>query len=225
MSWERSKTLSLIQRDFLLKFFERSQDFFLTGGSALGIFYLDHHVSYDLDLFTTSPVEWRRVDALVSWVCDTIGAERSIVVDEPYFRRYKLRRGQEQHTIDLVVETVPQVDKEKNRFGVVIVDTIREIGVNKLTALLGRAEIKDLIDLYFLSQNGFDILGHVEAAKQKDGGMEPTVLSFLLSRVFVREIPDYVIAELSAEDLNRFLDDLRKGLAEMAFPGEHEMNT
>ena len=45
--------LSALQRDVLLAFFEREQRFFLTGGSALGGFYLLHRYSDDLDLFTT----------------------------------------------------------------------------------------------------------------------------------------------------------------------------
>lgn len=39
MNWEESKALTPLKRDFLKAFFDRSQAFFLTGGSALGIFY------------------------------------------------------------------------------------------------------------------------------------------------------------------------------------------
>ena len=50
MNWEESKALTPLKRDFLKGFFDRGQSFFLTGGSALGIFYLQHRLSYDLDL-------------------------------------------------------------------------------------------------------------------------------------------------------------------------------
>ena len=53
MNWEESKALTALKRDFLIAFFDRSQAFFLTGGSALGVFYLQHRRSYDLDFFTT----------------------------------------------------------------------------------------------------------------------------------------------------------------------------
>ena len=39
----------------------------------------------------------------------------------------------------------------------ITVDTQLEIGINKICTLLGRTELKDLIDLYFLANNGFDI--------------------------------------------------------------------
>ena len=57
MSWESSKALTPLKRAFLDAFFAENRSFFLTGGSALGIFYLDHRRSYDLDLFTTEPQE------------------------------------------------------------------------------------------------------------------------------------------------------------------------
>ena len=56
MNWVDSKSCTPLKRDFLREWFAKEQRFFLTGGSALGLFYLDHRRSYDLDLFTTEPV-------------------------------------------------------------------------------------------------------------------------------------------------------------------------
>ncbi len=57
-----------------------------------------------------------------------------------------------------MVDRVPQVDPEKNRFGAIRVDTLREILANKLTTLVSRTELKDLIDLYYLEKAGHDVL-------------------------------------------------------------------
>ena len=63
MNWEESKALTPLKRDFLKAFFDRSQAFFLTGGSALGIFYLQHRLSFDLDFFTTDEhLQWHILD-------------------------------------------------------------------------------------------------------------------------------------------------------------------
>lgn len=51
MSWEESRATTSLKRDFLEAWFAEDQRFFLTGGSALGMFYLDHRLSYDLDEF------------------------------------------------------------------------------------------------------------------------------------------------------------------------------
>jgi len=47
------------QRELLLKLLENEiieKSFFLTGGTALSVFYLGHRISEDLDFFTTSDV-------------------------------------------------------------------------------------------------------------------------------------------------------------------------
>ena len=41
-NWEKSKALTPLKKDFLKEFFLIEDRFFLTGGSALGIFYFDH---------------------------------------------------------------------------------------------------------------------------------------------------------------------------------------
>jgi len=59
--WEKSKALTALKKDFLQEFFAIEKRFFLTGGSALGIFYFDHRYSYDLDFFTTTKnIDWRQ---------------------------------------------------------------------------------------------------------------------------------------------------------------------
>lgn len=57
MNWEDSNACTPLKRDFLRLWFAQEQRFFLTGGSALGLFYLDHRRSYDLDLFTSDEVK------------------------------------------------------------------------------------------------------------------------------------------------------------------------
>ena len=53
--------LSPLQWEFLSCFFEDAAPFFLTGGSALSAFYLQHRYSEDLDLFTLDSDAFDRV--------------------------------------------------------------------------------------------------------------------------------------------------------------------
>jgi Nucleotidyl transferase AbiEii toxin, Type IV TA system len=92
MNWEDSKACTPLKRDFLRAWFDQEQRFFLTGGSALGLFYLDHRLSYDLDLFTSEDVDRMEVQNLVYRVADAIGAECVAVRTTPDFRRFKLTR-------------------------------------------------------------------------------------------------------------------------------------
>ena len=76
------------------------------------------------------------------------------------------------------------------------VDTLLEIGINKICTLLSRTEVKDLIDLYFLVKEGFDIKENIDKARLKDGGVEPAIISWLLSQFNIKKLPDYMIKEV-----------------------------
>jgi hypothetical protein len=218
MNWEKSKALTLLKYDFLVSFFDKCEDFFLTGGSALGIFYFNHRLSYDLDLFTIKDIDWKYVDNLFISTCNEIGAKYNSITKAPFFRRYELFRNEEREIIDLVVDKVPQIQNRKNKFGLIYVDTLLEIGVNKICTLLSRTELKDVIDLYFLVKNGFDIKENIINAKKKDEGIEPAMISYLLSQFDVSQLPDYMIESISIKELEDFLMYLKRLMAEISFP-------
>ena len=219
MNWENSKSLTPLKHDFLKSFFKKSQDFFLTGGSALGVFYYDHRLSYDLDLFTVKDVDWHFLEKLFISVAEEINAEYKSITKASFFHRYELKREKDKEIIDFVIEKVPQIDKEKKTFEMIKVDTQLEIGINKICTLLSRTELKDIIDLYFLVKNGFDIKENIEKAKLKDGGVEPAIISYLLSRFKISKLPDYMIEKVSVEELEKFISDIKKLMAEIAYPG------
>ncbi len=182
------------------------------------MFYLDHRRSYDLDLFTSEEVDGHEVRNLVNKVAVQIGAECVGLRTAPDFHRFKLTRGDEREIIDVVVDRAPQLDVEKAVFDGIRVDTLREIVANKMTTLLHRTELKDVVDLYFLEQTGHDLLAAIPDAMAKDGGWEPAVVSMLLEGLHVQEMPAWMIRELSAESLEAFLGKLRLAIANLALP-------
>ncbi len=220
MNWEESRALTPLKRDFLRRFFERNQAFFLTGGSALGIFYLEHRLSYDLDFFTTEPttVNWHLLDNLIRGIAEESRAQCRTISASPDFHRFDLTRGADRELLDFVIERVPQVDVQKELFGIMRVDTLREIMLNKVCTLIGRTEIKDLVDLYFLRQRGWSVAEHLGDARKKEGGLDPAMISFLLADLRVERTPDYLLKPLEAHELNQFIRDLQQALAAMAFP-------
>jgi predicted nucleotidyltransferase component of viral defense system len=219
MNWEKSKSLTPLKHDFLVSFFKKCQDFFLTGGSALSIFYYDHRHSYDLDFFTEKDIDWFFHERLFISIVEEIKAEYTTITKAPFFHRYEIRRGKHREIIDFVIEKIPQIDKIKNKFDIVDVDTPLEIGINKICTLLSRTELKDVIDLFFLVKNGFNVKENIEKAKQKDGGIEPAIISYLLSQFNVSKLPDYMIEKVTIKELEDFISDLKKLLAEISFPG------
>ena len=57
-----------------------------------------------------------------------------------------LTRGDESVVVDLVVERAPRLVSDKPSAGSIRLDPPEEIFANKLCALLGRAEVSDLVD-------------------------------------------------------------------------------
>ena len=218
MNWEDSNACTPLKRDFLLAWFAQEQRFFLTGGSALGLFYLDHRRSYDLDLFTSDEVEGKEVQNLVQRTAAQLGADCAALRTAPDFHRFRLTRGDEREVIDVVVDRAPQLDVQKASFGNIRVDTLREIIANKLTTLLSRTELKDVVDLYFLEQAGHDLLAAFPDAQAKDGGWDPAVVSMLLAGLHVGEMPAWMIKTLARADLEAFLNRLRLAIAKFALP-------
>lgn len=220
MNWEESKALTPLKREFLPRFFERTQAFYLTGGSALGIFYLEHRRSYDLDFFTTEPTppNWHLLENVVRGIAGTMGASCRVITASPDFHRFELMRGTERELLDFVIERVPQVDIQKEQHGAIRVDTLREIMVNKVCTLIGRTEIKDLVDLYFLARRGLKVVDYLADAQRKEGGLDPAMISFLLAEVRVEQAPDYLLQPVDVADLNRFIRELQLALAAVAFP-------
>ena len=219
MNWEESKALTPLKRDFLNTFFERSQTFFLTGGSALGIFYLQHRLSYDMDFFTTiDNLDWHLLENDVLDISRSIAARCKSITASPLFHRFELTRDKEHEILDFVVEVVPQIDAKKEHFGNLRVDTIKEIMINKICMLAARCEVKDLVDLYFLEKHGFTFADHFKAARRKESGLDPAMISFILANVKIDRMPDYLLEQVDLSDFKRFVNDLREKLANMSFP-------
>ncbi len=218
MNWENSKALTPLKRNFIRQFFAMERSFFLTGGSALGIFYLEHRRSYDLDFFTERDVDWHLLGNIVRDCSLAVSAQCETITASPLFYRFQLSRGPDRELLDFVVEHTPQVNPTKEDFGPVRVDTLHEIAVNKVCMLISRCELKDVVDLYFLANHGLDILALFPDARKKEGGLDPAMISFLLAQLRIDSLPDYLIAPLDLDEFRAFVLNLRKRLAAMSLP-------
>lgn len=65
----------------------------------------------------------------------------------------------------------------------VIVDSLENIAVNKVTAILGRTEPKDFVDLHFILQAGYDFEDLLAKAQTKDLGVQPFFMAGALLQV------------------------------------------
>ena len=163
----------------------------LTGGGALGGFHLGHRPTRDVDLF------WRGAQAL-GWLPDEVirrlvsaGFEVSSEQVAPAFRRLRVVRGAETVLVDLVADPVPAIeppDVFALGAATVLVDSRHEILVNKLTALLSRSEVRDLVDVRALVEAGGDLDRALADAPRKDGGFSGPTLAWLLRQFPLRKL-------------------------------------
>ncbi len=194
----------------------------LTGGGALGGFHLGHRGTRDLDLF------WRnraRLEDLPDQVKERLqqdGLEFSVLRSAPSFQRLEVREEPENCLVDLVSEPgSPLLAPERVRVegSEIAIDSRHEILVNKLCALLGRAEIRDLVDLRELLEHGEDLERGLKDAPSRDGGFSAMMLAWVLKGLPVAALARSAhMGEERIEPLVTFRDALIRRLTEESPP-------
>ena len=125
------------------------EHFFLTGGTALSIFYLHHRLSEDLDFFTLDSLDLSEIDLWIRrmWMGDGVKIKES-----PNFLSYLISEIRVDFVIDPLSnrENREKVLLENGHY--LLVDTINNIVSNKFCTIVSRMEPKDFIDLYFIQQ-------------------------------------------------------------------------
>ena len=189
--------LNALQFDVLKAFKEPS--FFLTGGGALIGFYGHKRVTRDLDLFTRDENAFRIGADTLRDAVSRIGGNLQVLRTTPYFRRFHVTRTEETTLVDIVLETVSAVSEpivlpDHD----ILIDTTEELIVNKICALVGRAEPRDLVDLHFLHNQGLSLGNAISQAQNKDGGVGTDTLLFALQGVSSSQLDDSVKKFLSS---------------------------
>lgn len=210
-------SLTALQMDVLREFFAREQGFFLTGGAALAGFYLGHRATDDVDLITTDADAFERGRFVLDDLARALGCQLVVRQDAPGFKRFVLTREDGAVVVDLMRDAGHQLHPDKPVRDGVRLDPPDEILANKLTALLGRAEERDLVDVLVLERAGYSVEAALPVALAKDGGCTPATLAWLLSEV---SIPDGVVlpAGVTAPELRAYVDELIRRLRRAALP-------
>ena len=218
-----SDDLGQLQADLLLAFFARERSFFLTGGGALVGFYLQHRRTDDLDLFTAEAGAFERGPYVLADSVEAIGGSMEARQKALGFHRYVVHRADEVVVVDLVHDRVPQLTIDKADRDGILIDTAEDIMANKLTALVSRSEIRDLVDVRALEIAGYSLDDALAGALDKDGACTPATLAWILSEL---RIPDgaKLPGDVSATELRAYVDDLVPRLRRLAMPANGPEN-
>jgi hypothetical protein len=173
--------LTALQWAVLRALGRRAPSFFLSGGAALAGFHLHHRPTNDLDFFTVDGAALEEGLRALRATASELRAGLVIRHQSPGFIRAVVDVGSDAVVVDLVHEQVRQLHDEKLEVDGVRIDPLDELMVNKMTALVGRQEERDLVDLWFIEQRGLRVETLLAAAEAKDGGCTPSTLAWLLS--------------------------------------------
>lgn len=185
---------------------EFARFFYLTGGTALAGFYLFHRYSDDLDFFTNE-LEMDFLWPLLQSLREKTGLR--VVSRTP---RYIRTVFEGTLRVDFV-QDVPFRTGVPVRHGAWQVDSLENILLNKISAIQGRLDAKDYVDLYFLLKDKpFDIFKILGKAKQKDTSIDPFVWSRVIGDVETLTVMPRMITPFKHEELLEFYRALRKNI-------------
>ncbi len=210
-----------IQRDILVSLMTNptvEEFFFLTGGTALSVFYLYHRLSNDLDFFTlNSSLDLAEIDFWIKkmWPRDSVKIKGS-----PNFLSYLIKETKVDFVIDLLSnkEDRGKVLFENEHY--LLVDTINNIASNKFCTIISRIEPKDFIDFYFI-QKLFPEIGIEQIynnARTKEAIFDdPPTAAFQIEEglAFLREnqiIFPQILVDFDIDDFFRFYNKITNWL-------------
>ena len=201
------KSLTLLQKEALDLLFSQEQFskiFYLTGETALSAFFLHHRLSDDLDFFTNAP-DIAFLFPLIKKLEE--GGKLIVESRTPQFIRTRFKgKLKTDFVLDVPfrVGTPFQYKRWK-------IDTLENIALNKVSAIQGRLDAKDYVDLYFLlKEDPQKIFAWLDQARQKDSSIEPFLWSRIIGDVESFRILPRMIKPVTLDELTGFYHNLRQ---------------
>ncbi|MGB7292652.1 MAG: nucleotidyl transferase AbiEii/AbiGii toxin family protein [Thermodesulfobacteriota bacterium] len=207
--------ISDLQKGILLSFssITDSENFYLTGGTALSEFYLGHRKSFDLDLFTT---ERGLISPFSRVVEEELRKKFSVNIVRRFetFAEFEIGKTDEQVKVQLAYDSPYRFDKSIDSDLGVNVNDYKDLIVDKFLAFFGRVEPRDAVDLFFILKRE-DFWELVKLAPKKDSGFDLYWLAISLEKT--NEFPDDInrwpvemLLEVGVEELKDVFSKLSK---------------
>ncbi len=207
--------ISDLQKEVLLSFSDLmdSDNFYLTGGTALAEFYIGHRKSFDLDLFTSEKgliLPFSRV------VEEELREKFSLNVVRRFgtFAEFEVGRVEERIKVQLAYDSPFRFEKPADSNLGVKVNDYKDLIVDKFLAFFGRIEPRDAIDLFFIL-NKEDFWELTKLAPKKDPGFDLYWLAVALEKT--KDFPDEIdrwpvemLVEVKVEELKGMFLNLSK---------------
>lgn len=157
---------------------DQATGFVMAGGGALVVHGAVDRPTRDLDYFTTDPAQVDQLLPALEQALRSGGLHTTIEQASPGFARLLVAHGHEQTRVDLATDA-RLLPPESSEFGQLL--STRELAVDKVLAIFGRAEARDFVDLAALEPD-YGLRNLCDLAKRKDLGFQPDIFCQMLER-------------------------------------------
>lgn len=177
-----------------------ADNFYLTGGTALAAFYLQHRYSEDLDFFSEHEFDILSIDVLIKQLKKPLGIVK-VDFQKSYNRNlFFLHFKKDILKVEFTFFPFTRIEKGQKKLGITI-DSFIDIAVNKLFTIYQRTYARDYIDLYCISKTkNFSLNNLINKAKLKfDWHIDPIQLGSQFVKVkeakdlprMIKKIPEH----------------------------------
>jgi predicted nucleotidyltransferase component of viral defense system len=200
---EDYRSLYILQDKVLETLFTTESDFYLTGGTCLSRFYQEKRYSDDLDFFTNASPRFAFALRNIIHVFKKSFDTRVVIETKNYVRLAVDESLQIDFVNDIAYRYKEPVVTEQNY----LIDNLENILANKLTAVIGRDNPKDIFDILMIytyyDMSWPDIL---EAAHKKAGFTDEDLI------IRLKSFPKTMLNQIKCIDCS-FLDSFETDIA------------
>lgn len=190
--------------------FSVTTGFYLTGGTCLHRFYQEKRYSENLDFFSNDNQLFRDDVRLVRRALVDAALSLDIRVDSRDFVRLII---DDVLKVDLVNDRVYRIGNNILTSGNIKLDNLDNIGANKICAVLGRDDPKDIFDLYTIFCSSDVHWSAILSAAEKKCSFDMEELrfrleSFPLSLLDMLQVKDSGFVSVLQEDYRLFINSI-----------------
>ncbi|MFH1191232.1 MAG: nucleotidyl transferase AbiEii/AbiGii toxin family protein [Candidatus Omnitrophota bacterium] len=214
--------LSSLQKKFILLFSKNKElckQFYLSGGTALSQYYLQHRYSEDLDFFCFKQFEILSINAFLKENKKKLGIKK-IDFQQSFNRNlFFIHTKDEALKAEFTCYPFEQIEKPVKKNGM-LVDSLMDIAVNKAFTIFQNPRSRDFIDLYLILNNydkvKFEALFKMAGSKF-DSQIDPIQLGAQLMKAEdIQDLPRMLV-EISHEKWRNFFLKQAKLLSKQLF--------
>ena len=191
------KELYSLQDKVLAVVFQVQSEFYLTGGTCLSRFYIEKRYSDDLDFFTNQSPRYNFVIKKIKKALEE-NFQLTTEVQSKDFTRFKVDDLLQLDFVNDISFRYKDVVVDENNY---LLDNIENILSNKITAVIGRDNPKDIFDIYLIYKfYSFEWKEILDAAHEKAGFSNEELI------IRLKSFPKELLKEIKIIDTT-FLND------------------